>query len=53
VRSYFTAGSFLESRAVVYPTRSDTFSMTAHYARFDGFAGEKLDLTTRRAIAER
>jgi adenylate kinase family enzyme len=34
-----------------YETRSDTFSLAAHRALFDGFAGEKIELTKREAIA--
>lgn len=34
-----------------YATRSDVFSLTAHRALFDGFAGAKRELTTRDAIA--
>jgi len=34
-----------------YPTRSDTFSLSAHRGLFDRFSGEKCELTTREAIA--
>ena len=34
-----------------YQTRSDTFSFAAHRALFDGFTGEKVELTTREEIA--
>jgi adenylate kinase family enzyme len=34
-----------------YEARSDTFSLGAHRALFDGFAGEKVELTSREAIA--
>jgi adenylate kinase family enzyme len=34
-----------------YGTRRDTMSLTAHRALFDGFAGDKIELTTREAIA--
>jgi hypothetical protein len=34
-----------------YDTRRDTFSFTAHRALFDSFAGDKLGLTSRQAIA--
>jgi adenylate kinase family enzyme len=34
-----------------YETRADTFSLAAHRALFDGFGGEKVELTTREAIA--
>jgi len=34
-----------------YETRRDTFSLAAHRALFDGFAGEKIELTKREAIA--
>lgn len=34
-----------------YGTRRDTFSLAAHRALFDSFAGEKMELTSREAIA--
>ena len=34
-----------------YATRSDTFSLAAHRAVFDGFGGDKTELTSREAIA--
>jgi adenylate kinase family enzyme len=34
-----------------YETRRDVFSLDAHRALFDAFAGEKLELTSREAIA--
>jgi hypothetical protein len=34
-----------------YPTRSDVFSLAAHRAIFDAFAGEKIELTSREMIA--
>ena len=34
-----------------YATRRDVFSLPAHRAVFDGFAGEKTELVTREAIA--
>lgn len=34
-----------------YETRSDVFSLAAHRALFDGFAGDKRELTSREAIA--
>jgi adenylate kinase family enzyme len=34
-----------------YGARDDVFSLTAHRALFDGFAGDKLELATREAIA--
>jgi adenylate kinase family enzyme len=34
-----------------YATRRDVFSLTAHRALFEGFAGEKVELMTREAIA--
>ena len=34
-----------------YETRSDTFSLAAHRALFDGFDGDKVELTSRAAIA--
>lgn len=34
-----------------YETRRDVFSLAAHRALFDGFAGDKLELTSREAIA--
>lgn len=34
-----------------YETRSDVFSLAAHHALFDGFAGDKRELTSREAIA--
>jgi adenylate kinase family enzyme len=34
-----------------YETRSDTYSLAAHRALFDRFAGNKLELTCREAIA--
>jgi adenylate kinase family enzyme len=33
-----------------YETRGDTFSLAAHRALFDGFVGEKIELTSRDAI---
>jgi adenylate kinase family enzyme len=35
-----------------YETRKDTFSLAAHRALFDHFAGDKIELTSREAIAE-
>jgi adenylate kinase family enzyme len=34
-----------------YETRDDTFSLAAHRALFDGFAGDKIELTSRETIA--
>jgi adenylate kinase family enzyme len=34
-----------------YETRCDEFSLAAHRARFDGFAGDKRELTSREDIA--
>jgi adenylate kinase family enzyme len=34
-----------------YETRRDTFSLAAHRALFDSFAGDKVELTSREAIA--
>ena len=34
-----------------YERRGDTFSLAAHRALFDGFVGEKIELTSREAIA--
>jgi len=34
-----------------YSTRTDELSLTAHRALFDGFAGDKIELTSRAAIA--
>ncbi|HEY2749449.1 MAG TPA: shikimate kinase [Polyangia bacterium] len=34
-----------------YATRADTFSLGAHRALFDGFAGDKIELTSPDAIA--
>jgi RNA polymerase sigma-70 factor (ECF subfamily) len=34
-----------------YETRTDVFSLQAHRALFDGFAGDKLELTSREAIS--
>ena len=34
-----------------YETRADTFSLRAHRALFDGFSGDKIELTSREAIA--
>lgn len=34
-----------------YEMRQDTFSLAAHRAIFDGFGGEKVELTSREAIA--
>ena len=34
-----------------YETRRDVFSLTAHRALFNGFAGQKIELTSRDAIA--
>ena len=34
-----------------YATRTDVFSLAAHRALFDAFEGEKLELTSREAIA--
>jgi adenylate kinase family enzyme len=34
-----------------YETRSDVFSLAAHRALFDGFAGGKIELSSREAIA--
>lgn len=34
-----------------YATRGDTFSLSAHRGLFDGFGGEKTELTSREAIA--
>jgi adenylate kinase family enzyme len=34
-----------------YETRRDTFSLAAHRALFDGFAGNKIELTSRESIA--
>jgi hypothetical protein len=34
-----------------YTTRTDVFSLAAHRALFDGFAGEKRELVTREEIA--
>jgi adenylate kinase family enzyme len=34
-----------------YASRSDVLSLSAHRALFDGFTGEKLELTSREAIA--
>jgi adenylate kinase family enzyme len=34
-----------------YATRTDTFSLASHRALFDAFAGDKIELTTREAIA--
>jgi len=34
-----------------YPTRSDVFSLAAHRAIFEAFADEKIELTSREAIA--
>jgi len=34
-----------------YETRSDSFSLAAHRALFDRFGGEKVELTSREAIA--
>jgi adenylate kinase family enzyme len=34
-----------------YATRSDVFSLAAHRAVFDGFAGQKVELVTREEIA--
>ena len=34
-----------------YETRRDVFSLAAHRALFDGFAGAKLELASREAIA--
>jgi hypothetical protein len=34
-----------------YDTRGDACSLAAHRALFDGFAGDKRELTTREAIA--
>jgi hypothetical protein len=34
-----------------YATRNDTFSLAAHRALFDGFSSEKVELTSREAIA--
>jgi adenylate kinase family enzyme len=34
-----------------YETRSDTFSLAAHRALFDSFGGNKIELTSREAIA--
>ena len=34
-----------------YETRGDTFSLGAHRALFDRFGGEKIELTSREAIA--
>ncbi len=34
-----------------YETRRDTFSLAAHRALFEGFAGDKIELTSREAIA--
>jgi adenylate kinase family enzyme len=42
---------FLIGWIAEYATRRDVFSLTAHRALFDGFPGEKAELTTREAIA--
>ena len=34
-----------------YATRDDVFSLAAHRALFDAFAGDKIELTSREAIA--
>jgi hypothetical protein len=34
-----------------YETRDDTFSLRAHRALFEAFAGDKFELTSRAAIA--
>jgi hypothetical protein len=34
-----------------YETRRDAFSLGTHRALFDGFAGDKVELTSREAIA--
>jgi len=34
-----------------YQTRTDVFSLSAHRALFDGFAGDKVELVSREAIA--
>ena len=34
-----------------YETRRDVFSLGAHRALFDGYAGDKVELTSREAIA--
>jgi adenylate kinase family enzyme len=34
-----------------YATRTDTFSLSAHRGLFDAFAGSKVELTSREAIA--